>query len=243
VDKRLYLDVNRFAARTAWAHGLFAFFARPSALVILAVLFLVATVRARAVGLGGSDLDQIAALGWVVIATALAYAISLPVSHLVGRAPPFVAIPQAVVLVAKPTGFSFPNAQAVIAGAVAVGLWLSRAVLLAALSTLIAILIAFAVVYAGTAYPGDAAAGLLLGAFICLVLFPLAIGALRELVHAVARSPFRFLVGGGHHGRPLGPGPAARPEPVGESGAVRILKPGKTGTAGGSRTGGGAAPA
>ena len=43
-----------------------------------------------------------------------------------------------------------------IAGAVAAGLWLSRARLMAALATVFALLIAFAVVYAGIAYPGDA---------------------------------------------------------------------------------------
>jgi len=122
----------------------------------------------------------------------------------------------------------------VIGGAVAVGLWLSRARLIAAISTLIAVLIAFAVVYTGTAYPGDAFAGVLLGAFVSLVSFHLAVGALRDLVHSVARSPLRFLVGGGHHGRPAGPGPAARPEPVGESGAVRILPRGETGGDGGA---------
>src|SRR5271166_4168168 len=66
VDKRLYLDINRFATRTAWAHGVLAFFARPTALVILAVLVVLAIARARAVGVGGSDPDQIASLLWVV---------------------------------------------------------------------------------------------------------------------------------------------------------------------------------
>jgi len=230
VDKRLYLDVNRFAARTAWAHGVVAFFARPSALVIFAVLLLVALLRARAAGLGGSDLDQVATLIWVALGAGLGYVVSLPVVHLVGRTRPFVAIPHAVVLIARPAGFSFPNEHAVIAGAVAAGLWLSRARLTAALATLIAILIAWAVVYTGTAYPGDAAAGLLIGAIVSLVLYPLAIASLREGVHALARSPLKVLVGGSHHGRPAGPGPAARPEPVGESGAVRILPPGEGGS-------------
>ncbi|MGO9405818.1 MAG: phosphatase PAP2 family protein [Acidimicrobiales bacterium] len=225
VDRRWYLDVNRFATRTAWAHGAMAFFARPSALVILAVLLLIGLARARVAGFGGTDLDKIAALVWVAVGTALAYAVSLPVVHLVGRARPFVAMPQAVVLVTRPTGFSFPNEHAVIAGAFAAGLWLSRARLMAAVATLIAIVLALAVVYAGTAYPGDAAAGLLLGTLVSLAIYPFAIGSLRAILHSVARSPLKLLVGGGHHARPAGPGPAARPELVGESGAVRILPP------------------
>ena len=138
VDQRLFLDVNRFAARTAWAHGVAAFLARPWALAILALLVLVAMLRARAAGLGGSDLDQIAALIWVVVGAGLALAVSLPIVHLVARERPFVAMPSVVVLVPRPTGFSFPNEHAVIAGAVAAGLWLSRSYLIAALATLYA---------------------------------------------------------------------------------------------------------
>jgi membrane-associated phospholipid phosphatase len=225
VDTRFYLDVNRFAMRTAWAHGVLAFFARPSALVILAVLLALALARARVTGFGGSDIDQIAALVWAAIGTALAYAISLPIVHLVGRTRPFVAMPQAAVLVARPTGFSFPNDHAVIAGAFAAALWLSRARLMAAIATLVAIIVAFALVYSGTAYPGDAAGGLLLGTLVSLALYPFAIGSLRDLAHAVARSPLKVLVGGGHHGGAVGPGPASRPTLVGESGTVRILSP------------------
>jgi hypothetical protein len=90
---------------------------------------------------------------------------------------------------------------------------------------LVAIIVAFALVYSGTAYPGDAAGGLLLGTLVSLALYPFAIGSLRDLAHAVARSPLKVLVGGGHHGGAVGPGPASRPTLVGESGAVRILSP------------------
>ena len=223
MDRRWYLDVNRFAARTAWAHGVAAFFARPLALGILAFLVLIALARARVAGFGGTDIDKIAVLLWAGLGTAFAYAVSLPVVHLVARARPFAVVPSALVLLAKPTGFSFPNEHAVIASAVATGLWLSRARLLAAMATLLAIIVALAVVYSGTAYPSDAAAGLLIGTLVSLVVYPFAVGSLRALVHLVARSPLAFLVGGGRHRRPVGPGPAAHPELVGESGGFRIL--------------------
>jgi len=157
VDRGWYLDVNRFATRTAWAHGLMAFFARPLALVIIAFLLLVALVRARVAGFGGTDLDRIAILLWAALGAALAYAVSLLVVHLVARARPFAVVPRALVLVTRPTGFSFPNEHAVIAGAVATGLWLSRAQFMAAVATLVAIVVALSVVYTGTAYPSDAA--------------------------------------------------------------------------------------
>jgi membrane-associated phospholipid phosphatase len=224
MDRRFYLDVNRLAARTAWAHSTMAFFARPFALLILVALLLIALARARMSGFGGSDIDQLAALVWAAIGTVLAYAISVPVVHLVGRTRPFDAISQAGVIIARPSGFSFPNEHAVIAGALAAGLWLSRARLVAALTTLAALAIAFAVVYAGTAYPSDALGGLLLGALVSMALYPFVVGSLRDLAHGVARSPLKFLVGGVHKGS-VGPGPAASPKLVGESGAVRILPP------------------
>jgi membrane-associated phospholipid phosphatase len=223
VDRRFYLDVNRFAMRTAWAHSVLVFFARPWALVVLAGLLVVALSRARVAGFGGSDIDQLAALVWVGVGAAVAYGISVPVVHLVGRARPFAAMPQAVVLLSRPAGFSFPNEHAVVAGAVAAGLWLARAWLVACVATLLALLIAFATVYDGVAYPGDAGGGLLLGILVSLALYPLVIGSLRDLAHGVARSPLKILVGGGHHRGSLRPGPAAHPELVGESGAVRIL--------------------
>ena len=223
MDRRFYLDVNRFAMRTAWAHSVLVFFARPWALVVLAGLLVLALLRARVAGFGGSDIDQLAALVWVGVGAAVAYGISVPVVHLVGRARPFAAMPQAVVLLSRPAGFSFPNEHAVVAGAVAAGLWLARAWLVACVATLVALLIAFATVYAGVAYPGDAGGGLLLGILVSLALYPLVIGSLRDLAHGVARSPLKILVGGGHHGGSLRPGPAAHPELVGESGAVRIL--------------------
>jgi len=96
---------------------------------------------------------------------------------------------------------------------------------MAAIATVVAFLIAFATVYAGTAYPGDAGGGLLLGILVSIALYPLVIGSLRDLAHGVARSPLKILVGGGRHGGALRPGPAAHPELVGESGAVRILSP------------------
>ena len=231
MDRRFYLDVNRFATRTAWAHSALAFLRPPLRARLSSLAFVAfALARARLAGFGGSDIDQIAALVWAAIGTAARLRpCPCPSSTWSRRARPFVAMPQAVVLVPRPSGFSFPNEHAVIAGALAAGLWLSRARLLAAVATLVALVVAFAVVYAGTAYPGDALAGLLLGALVSLALYPLAIGSLRDLAHGVARSPLKFLVGGGHVERSVGPGPGRRPELVGESGAVRILSPDEVG--------------
>ena len=197
----------------AWAHGVLAFFARPTALIVLVVLLALALARARVAGFGGSDIDQLAALLWAVIGAAVAYGISVPIVHVVGRSRPFAAIPQAVVLIARPGGFSFPNEHAVIAGALTTGLWLSRARLVAAAATVGQHLSSPSPPSTrGRRTPATPGAGCLLGILVSLALYPLAIGSLRDVAHGVARSPLKTLVGGGHHGSSIGPGPAAHPE-------------------------------
>ena len=91
-------------------------------------------------------------------------------------------------LITRPSGFSFPNEHTVIASALAAGLWLSRARLMAAVATLCALLIAFAVVYTGMAYPATPS-GAAHREPCHLALYPFAIGSLRDLAHGVARSP------------------------------------------------------
>jgi undecaprenyl-diphosphatase len=237
VDSRLYLDVNHWAARSAWAHGVLAFFARPTALAILVVLLALAVVRTVVVSFGDVDLDRIGALALAAASTAVAYAVSIPIVHLVGRSRPFQAMPQAVVLIARPSGFSFPNEHAVIAGALVTGLWLSRTRLSAALASLTALVVAFALVYSGAAYPLDVVGGLLIGAVLTLVIYRFAIKPVRELAqtmahsHAMAHSPARVMLGPSRHAGLEDLDPAASPQQTSAHSTIRILAPGEVGGA------------
>ena len=233
MDKRLYLDVNRFAGQSAWLHDVARFLTGPGGLILLAALLLAAYLQARSGGLGGSDLDQVAAVVWSALAAAISLGIALVLVTLVGRSRPFMEVSGALVIVARPSSHSFPSVHAAVAGAVAAGLWCARTRLVALLATLLALAIALAEVYVGVAWPSDAASGLLIGAAVALVGYPVAIGPLRILTHSLARSPGRLLVGG-HGGRLTGPGPAARPAPLGTSGSVRVLRDDPPGAAGGS---------
>jgi len=223
VDKRLYLDVNRLAGESSWAHAIASLLARSGGMILLGLLVLLALWSARRRSFGGSDLDRLAAVAWVVIGTAVAFLVALPVCHLVARARPFVAVPHAAVIGARTGGFSFPSEHAVVAGATAAGLWFCGTRLIAAAASLLALAIAFSEVYIGLSYPSDVVAGLLIGIFVTLVGYPLAIGPLRAATHRLSKSPAHFLVGGGPSARSFGAGPAAHPEPVGEGGGVRIL--------------------
>lgn len=231
MDKSLYLDVNRFAAKSHWLHPVATFLTGPGGLLLLAVLVFIAYLQARNGDLGGSDLDQLAAVVWVVLGTALAYLLVLPVVHLVARARPFTELPTAVVLGRRPTGFGFPNEHAVVAWAVAAGLWCARTRLVAFLATLLALAICYFEVYVGAAYPSDVVVGALIGIAVILIGYPLVLPSLRRLAHAMARGPLRLLVGTHGPTRTRGLGPAAVPVPVGESGGVRILRKEEVGPA------------
>jgi membrane-associated phospholipid phosphatase len=81
---------------------------------------------------------------------------------------PYTAHPGILVLAHRSTDFSFPSDHAVMAGAVAAGLWLvSRR--LGLIATLAALVMAFARVYIAAHYPQDVVAGLLLGAAVAAV--------------------------------------------------------------------------
>jgi undecaprenyl-diphosphatase len=226
-DTRLFLDVNRFAARTAWVHGFMRAYAGYAGLVVLAALVALALWQARGGIYGGASLTAVADALWVALAALVAWCVAQPLTHIVGRRHPYTAIRSPVLLlVPRSHDFSFPSGHAVIAGAVVVGLWLCRSRVVAAAATLLGLLLAFAVVYVGAEYPIDATGGLLLGALVVAALRPLVVPALTIGLEGLATiSVFRALLGVYRPGRRLTPGPAARQADAVSSGAVRILEP------------------
>jgi membrane-associated phospholipid phosphatase len=195
-DTRLYLDVNRFAARTAWLHGVVRAYAGVAGIAVLCLLLLVAWWRARD-SFGGGGTANVADVLWAGIGAAVAVGIALPVSHLVGRARPYAAVHQTVeVLVARSGGFGMPSARAALAGGVIAGVLLARQRVVGVLAVIAGLLLAAAEVYVGVSYPGDVAAGLLLGAVVVVVARPLVISLLRSLTAwAAGVKGLRFVVG------------------------------------------------
>jgi len=223
LDTQWYLDVNRFARQTAWAHSFMHFYALYGGVLLLALLVVVAFWRARGgFGFGGSA-GQVAAVLWTAGGTLLALGLNQPLTHLVGRPRPYAVLHGVEVLVPRANDFTLPSDHATAAGAIVVGLWLSRDRLVAGLATLLGLFLAFARVYVGAHYPGDVLAGLGFGALVVLAGYPVAAPLLRRGVEIVGRSPLGILVGIVHGERPAGPGPAAQPTTLGATGSVRIL--------------------
>lgn len=187
VDTSLYKDINRFAIHTTWLHGFMKLYASDG-VGLFAVLVLAGWWLARY----QPDAPRaVAASVWAAIGTVVAVGLNQPLVSAVHRARPYVALANVEVLVSRSHDFSFPSDHAVTAGAATAGLWIiayygSHATRwLAAVGTVLAMLLAFSRVYVGAHYPGDVAAGLLYGAAISVVGWLL---LHRLLSHAAGRA-------------------------------------------------------
>lgn len=157
----LFQAVNDLAGRTPWAHGVVLGYASYG-VTLFAALLLAGWWTARHI-----DPRTMAGALWAGAATLLAVALNQPIVAAVGEARPYTAHPGILVLAHRSADMSFPSDHAVMAGAVAAGLWLvSRR--LGTAATVAALLMAFARVYVGAHYPRDVLAGLALGAAVTL---------------------------------------------------------------------------
>lgn len=180
MDSRLYRHVNRFADRTRWLHGAMSAYAKYG-VALFGVLLLAVWLRGRAAG----ALRLEAGAVWAGAAALVALGVGQVIGHAVGRQRPYAVLSGVHVLVPRTTDVSFPSDHALAVGAVAIGLLVvDRAVGLVAVG--LALLMALARVYVGAHYPGDVAAGLLIGGGIAaagaVVVIPAVERVLRRLL-------------------------------------------------------------
>lgn len=183
-----FRDVNDFAKDTSWLHTVFADYATYG-VVLFGVLLVVGYLIARSSG----GISQVANALWAAGGMGVALALNQLVAHAVSEPRPFVALPHALLLVHHGADAGFPSDHAVMAGAVAAGLFLvSR--LLGGITTVAAVLLAFARVYVGVHYPQDVLAGLALGAVVVLVTGFLVRRLLIAILTAITHTPLRWAV-------------------------------------------------
>lgn len=187
VDYRVFHWVNRFQVRTAWLHAPLRAYAQLGIAAFAALLLAGWWVARSRTG------DRFAAWLWACVAPLVVLAVNQLVGHVVRRSRPYAHHAGVHLLVARTGDFSFPSDHAVVAGAVAAGLFFvdRRIGLVAAVA---AVLMAFARVYVGAHYPGDVAAGLIIGSAVTAAGVPLAVWALAPFVERLRTTRLRPLV-------------------------------------------------
>lgn len=190
LNRRIYLDINRFARHTSWAHGFMHAYALWAGLVLLALLDVGAYLWSRR----RPDAPARVARSFLAgLSAVVALGVNQPVAHLVGERRPYATLPGVEVLVARANDFAFPSDHATIAGAFIVGLFLvDRRFGYSALG--LGLFLAFARVYVGAHFPGDVVAGLLLGAVVAAAITVLLGGLARRVAELLAGSPLAVLV-------------------------------------------------
>ncbi len=201
MDERLFDAVNHFTRATPWLHTMVNGYASYG-VSAFALLLLAGWWTARR----SAEPARMAAVLSAGAAVLLAVAVNQPIGSLVARPRPYTTHPAALVLAHRTSDFSFPSDHATMAGAATVGLLLvSRR--LGAITVAAALTMAAARVYIGAHYPGDVAAGLLLGALVAALLAAVARTPLTRLVTAATRTRLRPLLQ-----------PASPPVPAGTTG-------------------------
>ena len=186
----MFGGINEFARDTGWLHGPVLDFAKYG--VVAFALLLVAgwwVARERSA-------RTMAAALWAGAGTLVAVAANQPLVNGFREARPYSDHHQILVLATRSADYSFPSDHAVMAGAVAAGLWLvDRRLGIAA--SIAALLMAFARVYVAAHYPHDVLAGLAFGALVVLVGWWLLGGLLTRLIERLSSTALRPILAGG----------------------------------------------
>lgn len=211
MDSRWYLDINRWARSTSWAHWFVtAYFQRVPGPVGLGLIFLAALIvlgwwSAR------RDPGALPAVAWAALGGAAAYFLSLLAARALAQSRPYHTLTHVEVLVRPITRYGFPDSRVAVAGAVVCGLALAKRWVLLVVSVVGGGLLAFAGVYVGVDYPSDVVGGAVFGAVVYLLAWPLMSRSLAVIFGRLAGGPLGGLVRVKGGGRPRDKRAVGRP--------------------------------
>lgn len=188
VQEDWFLDVNRFSRATSWLHAPVRGYAEYG-VVLFAALLLGSWWLARR----GGDPRRVAASLWAPVGALVAIGVNQVIAGAVAAPRPYTVLPDALVLVSRSADPSFPSDHAVMAGAVAAGLFVAHRGL-GAVAAVLAIAMALTRVYVGVHFPLDVAAGLVIGAGIAWLSYVILASRLSRLVGVLANTPVRPLL-------------------------------------------------
>jgi undecaprenyl-diphosphatase len=181
-------QINQFARATPWLHGVIVGYATYGLAVFVGLLLAGWWVARQS-----SQVARMAAVVSAGAATLLAVAVNQPIVAAVHEARPYTTHPGILLLAQRSADFSFPSDHAVMAGAVAAGMWfVSRR--LGLVATVAAVVMAFARVYIGAHYPQDVVAGLALGAATASIVYFAGRGVVTAVIAALTRTRLRPLL-------------------------------------------------
>ncbi|MBN9112227.1 MAG: phosphatase PAP2 family protein [Pseudonocardia sp.] len=188
-------QINRWATHTGWPAPVISGFASYGIAVFAALLLTNLWLARRS-----ARLDGLAAALWAPLGVLLAVGVNQLLVAVAHEPRPYTVLPQLTVLAAHSTDYSFPSDHAVMAGATAAGIWLRGdhtvgARRLRRLSVLAALAMAFARVFIGAHWPGDVAAGLVVGAAVSVLGYLCLRRFLVAAVSLAARTPPERLLG------------------------------------------------
>lgn len=204
INTTWYLDINRWARDSTWAHGAMATYSHDVGIGLLALCLLGAWWWARR---SPASARAVAAVLWAAGGTVVAWGVAhYGLKPLVAERRPYLALAHVEVLLARTHGYSFPSGHATVSGAVIVGLFLARRWLAAIAAIILGLLLCFGRVYTGMHYPFDVVGGLVFGGVVVAVLWPIAMPILTRFDEALLTTGLRRLVavGGGSDELSLG---------------------------------------
>jgi undecaprenyl-diphosphatase len=185
--------MNHFAASTPVLHEPVRLYAKYGVVLFAGLLLLGWWVARRGTATGIAGTRTMAAALWAPVGMLIAVGLNQPLSNGVHESRPYAVYPHALVLVAKSHDYSFPSDHAVMAGAVAAGLFLvNRRLGVVAIAA--ALLMAFARVYVGAHFPLDVIAGLFFGAIVSVASYLAVRAVIEPLVRGLSRTPLRPLL-------------------------------------------------